>query len=111
MRNRNAHVTTMTMAINAAFRPRADHPTATATATAMTTRIARGRHASTSIETFFPPSRISNMLGTITAVAFVDIAGSMGRMERGVRRVEERRCRDGRWWDATEYAGREGGED
>lgn len=71
----------MMMAINADFRPRADHPTATVTAMTMTTRIAGGRHASTSIETFFPPSRISDMLGTITAVAFVGIARSMGRME------------------------------
>jgi hypothetical protein len=67
-----------------------DDELGTATATTMTTRIAGGRHALTSIETFFPPSRISDMLGTITAVAFVGIAGSMGRMERGVRRVEER---------------------
>ena len=89
--------------INAAVGILKSHPTLTA---AMAMKVAGfseddcsnpgGRHASTSIETFFPPSRISDLLGTITPVgenclilasnndpdAFVGIAGSMGRIER-----------------------------
>jgi hypothetical protein len=89
--------------INAAAGILKSHPTLTA---AMAMKLAGfseddcsnpgGGHALTSIKTFFPPSRLSGMLGTITAIgenclilasnndpdALVGTAGYMGRIER-----------------------------
>jgi hypothetical protein len=85
---------------DADVRPRAGHHDPTTTTT---TRIVGGGHgSSSSIETYFPPSRISDVLGLGTMIAaaignnryllltsnddpdasFVGIVGSMGRMER-----------------------------
>jgi hypothetical protein len=99
-------MTTMTTSMaspchsDADIRPRAGHHDPTATTTT-TTRIVGGGHgSSSSIETYFPHSRISNVLGTMIAAtvgndryllltlndnpdaSFVGIVGSMGRMER-----------------------------
>ncbi len=83
---------------DADVRPRAGHHDPTTT---MTTRIVGGGHgSSSSIKTYFPPSRISDVLGTMIAAtvgnnryllltsnddpdaSFVSIVGSMGRMDR-----------------------------
>jgi hypothetical protein len=84
---------------DADVRPRAGHHDPTTTTTTM--RIVGGGHGfSSSIETYFPPSRISDVRGTMIATAvgnnrillltsndnpdtsFVGIVGLMGRMER-----------------------------